>query len=205
MAAAESGVARRASRPNPGVAKPDPILVVDGVGRRFGGLTAVDVDHLEVQRGADHRAHRAQRRRQDHVLQPAHRLRQARRGALALRRASSLAGMPGPQGRPRRAWSAPSSSPSRSPGLSVIENMKLGATDQQGERFFAGAGPPAVEGPGGRDRGAGRRPARPVQAWTTCATSSPARCPAASASCSRWPGRSWPSPRWSCSTSRWPA
>jgi branched-chain amino acid transport system ATP-binding protein len=35
----------------PGVAKPDPILVVDGVRRTFGGLTAVDVDHLEVQRG----------------------------------------------------------------------------------------------------------------------------------------------------------
>ncbi|ACZ29147.1 ABC transporter related protein [Xylanimonas cellulosilytica DSM 15894] len=35
-----------------GVAKPDPILVVDGVQRRFGGMTAVDVDHLEVQRGA---------------------------------------------------------------------------------------------------------------------------------------------------------
>ena len=36
----------------PGVAKPDPILTVDGVHRRFGGLTAVDVDHLEVQRGS---------------------------------------------------------------------------------------------------------------------------------------------------------
>jgi neutral amino acid transport system ATP-binding protein len=35
----------------PGVAKPDPILVVDSVRRTFGGLTAVDVDHLEVQRG----------------------------------------------------------------------------------------------------------------------------------------------------------
>ena len=35
----------------PGVAKPDPILVVDGVRRSFGGLTAVNVDHLEVQRG----------------------------------------------------------------------------------------------------------------------------------------------------------
>ncbi|AXH97843.1 ABC transporter ATP-binding protein [Ornithinimicrobium avium] len=35
----------------PGVAKPDPILVADGVVRQFGGLTAVDVDHLEVQRG----------------------------------------------------------------------------------------------------------------------------------------------------------
>ncbi|MFJ7288903.1 ABC transporter ATP-binding protein [Curtobacterium sp. NPDC098951] len=32
--------------------KDDPILVVDDVTRRFGGMTAVDVDHLEVQRGS---------------------------------------------------------------------------------------------------------------------------------------------------------
>jgi branched-chain amino acid transport system ATP-binding protein len=38
--------------PEPGVAKPDPILVVDRVTRRFGGLTAVDVHHVEFQRGA---------------------------------------------------------------------------------------------------------------------------------------------------------
>ena len=36
----------------PGVPKPDPILVADGVTRRFGGLVAVQVEHLEVQRGA---------------------------------------------------------------------------------------------------------------------------------------------------------
>lgn len=35
----------------PGVPKPDPILVADKVSRRFGGLLAVDVQHLEVQRG----------------------------------------------------------------------------------------------------------------------------------------------------------
>jgi neutral amino acid transport system ATP-binding protein len=34
-----------------GVAKPDPVVVVDGVTRQFGGLTAVSVDHLEIQRG----------------------------------------------------------------------------------------------------------------------------------------------------------
>jgi neutral amino acid transport system ATP-binding protein len=34
-----------------GVAKPDPAIVVDGVTRTFGGLTAVSVDHLEIQRG----------------------------------------------------------------------------------------------------------------------------------------------------------
>lgn len=38
-------------RPEPGVAKPDPILIADHVTRQFGGLRAVDVDHLEVQRG----------------------------------------------------------------------------------------------------------------------------------------------------------
>jgi neutral amino acid transport system ATP-binding protein len=36
----------------PGSKKPDPILIVDGVQRRFGGLTAVDVGHIEIQRGA---------------------------------------------------------------------------------------------------------------------------------------------------------
>jgi branched-chain amino acid transport system ATP-binding protein len=36
----------------PGGSKPQPILVVDNIVRRFGGVTAVDVDHLEVQRGA---------------------------------------------------------------------------------------------------------------------------------------------------------
>jgi branched-chain amino acid transport system ATP-binding protein len=35
----------------PGSAKPDPILKVDHIVRQFGGITAVDVDHLEVQRG----------------------------------------------------------------------------------------------------------------------------------------------------------
>src|SRR5687767_13258231 len=34
----------------PGVAKSDPILVAESVRRQFGGLVAVDVDHAEVQR-----------------------------------------------------------------------------------------------------------------------------------------------------------
>lgn len=36
----------------PGVGKPDPILRAHGVQRNFGGVTAVDVEHLEVQRGS---------------------------------------------------------------------------------------------------------------------------------------------------------
>lgn len=36
----------------PGVSKVDPIVTIDGVSRHFGGLTAVDVEHLEIPRGA---------------------------------------------------------------------------------------------------------------------------------------------------------
>ena len=36
----------------PGVAKVDPIMVIDNVSRSFGGLKAVDVKHLEIPRGA---------------------------------------------------------------------------------------------------------------------------------------------------------
>jgi neutral amino acid transport system ATP-binding protein len=36
----------------PGVAKVDPIIVADHIRRTFGGLTAVDVEHLEIPRGA---------------------------------------------------------------------------------------------------------------------------------------------------------
>jgi branched-chain amino acid transport system ATP-binding protein len=52
--AAPARLAQAALRDVPweiGVAKPDPAIVVDGVTRTFGGLTAVSVDHLEVQRG----------------------------------------------------------------------------------------------------------------------------------------------------------
>ena len=38
--------------PVPGSAKPDPILIADEVSKRFGGLVAVNVTHLEIQRGS---------------------------------------------------------------------------------------------------------------------------------------------------------
>ena len=38
--------------PAPGVKKVDPIIVADHIKRQFGGLTAVDVEHLEIPRGA---------------------------------------------------------------------------------------------------------------------------------------------------------
>ena len=48
-AAAPSGVDGVEARP--GVPKPDPVLVVDGLRKTFDGITAVDVDHLEIPRG----------------------------------------------------------------------------------------------------------------------------------------------------------
>ncbi|HQR25948.1 MAG TPA: ABC transporter ATP-binding protein [Nocardioides sp.] len=49
---ARAAIARLDGVPHePGVPKPDPILVADKVTRAFGGLTAVDVEHLEVQAG----------------------------------------------------------------------------------------------------------------------------------------------------------
>ena len=35
-----------------GAPKPDPVLVADHVNRHFGGLVAVDVEHIEIQKGA---------------------------------------------------------------------------------------------------------------------------------------------------------
>lgn len=40
----------RIAQPTPGSAKPDSILVVDDISRAFGGVHAVNVDHLEIQR-----------------------------------------------------------------------------------------------------------------------------------------------------------
>ena len=38
--------------PLPGVSKPDPILLADKIQKHFGGVVAVDVEHIEVQRGS---------------------------------------------------------------------------------------------------------------------------------------------------------
>lgn len=118
----------------PGVPKPDPILVADGVVRRFGGLTAVDVGHVEIQRGAI-----------TALIGP--------NGAGKTTFFNLLTGFDKPD---NGTWSFNGASLSGVPAhrvarrgmvrtfqltkaltrLTVIENMRLGATGQRGEGLF---------------------------------------------------------------------
>jgi branched-chain amino acid transport system ATP-binding protein len=120
----------------PGAPKPDPILLADEVRRSFGGLIAVDVDHLEVQRGAI-----------TALIGP--------NGAGKTTFFNLLTGFDKPDsGRwtfdGRDLASVPAYKVARLGMvrtfqltkslalLSVIENMKLGAIGQRGEHLFAG-------------------------------------------------------------------
>ena len=119
-----------------GVSKPDPILVADGVRRTFGGLIAVDVDHLEIQRGAI-----------TALIGP--------NGAGKTTLFNLLTGFDKPQEgrwtyggrdvtglaayRVARLGMVRTFQLTKSLALlSVIENMKLGAVGQRGERMFTG-------------------------------------------------------------------
>lgn len=118
----------------PGVPKVDPIMIVDNVTRRFGGLTAVDVDHLEIPRGAI-----------TALIGP--------NGAGKTTLFNLLCGFDKPNS---GTWSFDGRTLSGIPSfkvarmgqvrtfqltkalslLTVLENMKLGATHQRGERFW---------------------------------------------------------------------
>ncbi len=120
----------------PGCKKVDPILVADGIRRSFGGLTAVDVEHLEIPRGAitaligpngagkttlfnlltgfdkpDSGEWSFEGRSLHNV--PAYKV--ARRGLVRTFQLTKALGL-----------------------LTVLDNMKLGATGQRGEHFWQG-------------------------------------------------------------------
>jgi len=119
----------------PGAPKPDPVLVADGVVRRFGGLTAVDVAHVEIQRGAI-----------TALIGP--------NGAGKTTFFNLLTGFDRPD---EGSWTFEGRSLARVPAhrvarrgmvrtfqltkalsrLTVIENMRLGATGQVGERLVS--------------------------------------------------------------------
>ncbi|WP_436035474.1 ABC transporter ATP-binding protein [Microbacterium sp. LjRoot45] len=118
----------------PGVAKVDPIMVVDGVTRQFGGLKAVDVEHLEIPRNAI-----------TALIGP--------NGAGKTTLFNLLCGFDKPNS---GTWSYDGKSLSGIPAfkvarmgqvrtfqltkalslLTVLENMKLGAPQQRGEKFW---------------------------------------------------------------------
>jgi branched-chain amino acid transport system ATP-binding protein len=124
----------------PGAAKADPIIVAHGVHRTFGGLTAVDVEHLEVQRNAI-----------TALIGP--------NGAGKSTFFNLLTGFDKPQ---KGEWffngqSLQSHSPAKVARagmvrtfqltkalsrMTVIENMRLGAAGQGGEAFFTALVPP---------------------------------------------------------------
>jgi neutral amino acid transport system ATP-binding protein len=120
----------------PGAAKPDPIVVADNVVRQFGGLTAVDAEHVEIQRGVI-----------TALIGP--------NGAGKTTFFNVLTGFDKPQsgtwsfnGRPLAgvpAYRVARMGMIRTfqltkvlAKLPVIENMRLGATGQTGERFLSG-------------------------------------------------------------------
>jgi branched-chain amino acid transport system ATP-binding protein len=118
----------------PGAKKPDPILVAEGVVRQFGGLTAVDVEHVEIQRGAITALigpNGAGKTTFFNLLtgfdQPSH-------GSWSFA-GKSLAGVPAHKvarmGMVRTFQLTKALS-----RLTVIENMRLGATGQKGENVF---------------------------------------------------------------------
>jgi branched-chain amino acid transport system ATP-binding protein len=121
--------------PEPGVAKPDPILVADDVTKSFGGLCAVQVGRLEVQRGAI-----------TALIGP--------NGAGKTTLFNLLTGFDRPDsgswsfdGRPlsglpayrvaRAGMVRTFQLPKSLTLLTVLENLKLAGTQQLGERFFA--------------------------------------------------------------------
>jgi branched-chain amino acid transport system ATP-binding protein len=120
----------------PGAAKPDPILVADNVVRRFGGLTAVDVGHIEVQRGAITALIGPNGAGKTTFFNLLTGFDQPDEGKWVYND-KPLAGMP-PYKVARMGMVRTFQLTKVLSKLTVIENMRLGATRQKGEHFFMG-------------------------------------------------------------------
>ncbi len=120
--------------PRPGVTKPDPILVADGIARRFGGLTAVEVDHLEVQRGAITALIGPNGAGKTTFFNLLTGFDQPNEGTWSFE-GGSLSGVSAYKVA-RRGMVRTFQLTKALSKLSVMENMRLGATGQRGENFF---------------------------------------------------------------------
>jgi branched-chain amino acid transport system ATP-binding protein len=129
----------RASRlagvpPEPGVAKPDPILVADDVTKTFGGLRAVQVSRLEVQRGAITALIGPNGAGKTTLFNLLTGFDRADSGSWSFE-GRALAGLPAY--RVARAGMVRTFQLTKSLTLlTVLENLKLGSRQQTGERFF---------------------------------------------------------------------
>jgi neutral amino acid transport system ATP-binding protein len=120
--------------PRPGVPKPDPILVADGVARRFGGLTAVEVDHLEVQRGVITALIGPNGAGKTTFFNLLTGFDRPNEGTWSFE-GKNLAGVPAHQVA-RRGMVRTFQLTKALSKLTVLDNMRLGATGQKGENFF---------------------------------------------------------------------
>jgi neutral amino acid transport system ATP-binding protein len=120
--------------PEPGVAKPDPILVADDVAKTFGGLRAVQVTRLEVQRGAITALIGPNGAGKTTLFNLLTGFDRADYGSWSFQ-GRSLAGLPAY--RVARAGMVRTFQLTKSLTLlTVLENLKLGSREQTGERFF---------------------------------------------------------------------
>jgi branched-chain amino acid transport system ATP-binding protein len=129
----------RASRlaavpPKPGVSKPDPILVANDVTKNFGGLRAVQVSRLEVQRGAITALIGPNGAGKTTLFNLLTGFDRADAGSWSFE-GRSMAGLPAY--RVARAGMVRTFQLTKSLTLlTVLENLKLASRQQTGERFF---------------------------------------------------------------------
>jgi ABC-type branched-subunit amino acid transport system ATPase component len=114
--------------------KSDSILVADGVTRRFGGLTAVDVDHFEIQRGKITALIGPNGAGKTTFFNLLTGFDEPDSGEWTFN-GENLHGIP-PYKVARRGMVRTFQLTKVLSRLKVIENMRLGATGQRGEKFF---------------------------------------------------------------------
>jgi branched-chain amino acid transport system ATP-binding protein len=123
----------------PGVEKVDPIIVIDNVTRVFGGLTAVDVGHLEIPRGAITALIGPNGAGKTTLFNLLTGFDKPNSGSWSFD-GNNLAGIPAFKA--ARMGQVRTFQLTKSLGLlTVLENMKLGAPKQTGERIFTGVLP----------------------------------------------------------------
>jgi neutral amino acid transport system ATP-binding protein len=130
--------------PVPGSAKPDPILIADDVTRTYGGMTAVDVTHLEVQRGAITALIGPNGAGKTTLFNLLTGFDQPNTGTWSFD-GKSLAKM-GPHEVARLGVVRTFQLTKALSRLTVLQNMLLGAQGQRGERFFSALIPGAWRG-----------------------------------------------------------